>query len=94
MSRNHTPWCARDHRCNLAEHRSPEIVVDLPGYGRAVLVRVRTDDGREQAEIRARVALVETEPVARRQLACLLGDLRQLVTRAAVNGRPRPRRTP
>ncbi|MEN3614449.1 hypothetical protein AAH979_33530 [Plantactinospora sp. ZYX-F-223] len=89
----HTDWCARDHRCNLGEHRSAPILVDLPEHGRAVLTRVRTDNGREHAEIRVRVALAATEPAARRQLASLLTDLRQAVTRAAVAGRPRPRRS-
>jgi hypothetical protein len=88
----HTDWCARDHRCNLGEHRSPSILVDLPGHARAVLTRVRTTAGREHAEIRVRIALADTEPTARRQLAALLVDLRQLVTRAAVTGRPRPGR--
>ncbi|MEV0325099.1 hypothetical protein AB0H63_01430 [Micromonospora echinospora] len=88
----HTEWCARDHRCNLAEHRSPEIVVDLPGHGRAVLTRVRGANGRDHAEIRLRVALVDIEPAARRQLRGLLTDVCDMVTRAAVAGRPRPRK--
>ncbi|WP_409073521.1 hypothetical protein [Micromonospora chalcea] len=88
----HTDWCGRDHRCGLGEHRSPEIVVDIPGHARAVLVRVRTAAGREHAEVRVRVALAPTELAARRQLVGLLGDLRQAVTRAAITARPRPRR--
>ncbi|MEO3747144.1 hypothetical protein [Plantactinospora sp. B5E13] len=94
MSRHpaHTDWCAADHRCNLGEHRSSTILVDLPGHGRAVLTRVRTTTGREHAEIRVRVALAATEPAARRQLTRLLTDLRQVVTRAALAGRPRPSR--
>ena len=88
----HTPWCGRDHRCGLGEHRSPEIVVDIPGHARAVLVRVRTAAGREHAEVRVRVALAAGELAARRQLVGLLGDLRQAVTRAALTARPRPRR--
>ncbi|MEV6693197.1 hypothetical protein AB0M35_17170 [Micromonospora sp. NPDC051196] len=87
----HTDWCGRDHRCNLNEHRSPEIVVDIPGHARAVLVRVRTAAGRDHAEVRIRVALAPTELAARRQLVGLLGDLRQAVTRAAITARPRPR---
>ena len=79
----HPGWCAADHRCNLAEHRSPEIVVDLPGHGRAVLTRIRAADGREHAEIRLRVALGDTEDVARHQLRAVLTDLRTFVTRAA-----------
>ncbi|MDG4818261.1 hypothetical protein O7628_22520 [Micromonospora sp. WMMD956] len=92
--RGHTGWCGRDHRCNLGEHRSEEIVIDLPGHGRAVLVRVRTAAGREHAEVRVRVALAPAEIAARRQLLGLLGDLADTVTRAAVAGRPRPRKAP
>ncbi|MDG9678341.1 hypothetical protein [Micromonospora sp. DH14] len=88
----HTDWCGKDHRCNLGEHRSDEIVVDVAGRSRAVLVRVRTAAGREHAEVRVRVALAPTEVAARRQLAGLLGDLRHAVTRAAITARPRPRR--
>ncbi|QDY10236.1 hypothetical protein FJK98_26380 [Micromonospora sp. HM134] len=90
---HHTEWCARDHRCNLAEHRSAEILVDLPGHARAVLVRVRASDGREHAEIRVRVALADVDPAARRQLGTLLADLRDLVTHAAVTRRAQPGRT-
>jgi hypothetical protein len=87
----HTDWCGRDHRCNLGEHRSDEIVVDA-GHARAVLVRVRTAAGREHAEVRVRVALAPGEIAARRQLVGLLGDVRQAVTRAAIAARPRPGR--
>ncbi|TDC00029.1 hypothetical protein E1091_05700 [Micromonospora fluostatini] len=89
---DHTPWCGRDHRCGLGEHRSPEIVVDLSGHARAVLVRVRTAAGRDHAEVRVRVALAPGESAARRQLAGLLADLRHTVTRAAIAARPRPRK--
>uniref|UniRef100_A8LUV7 Uncharacterized protein n=1 Tax=Salinispora arenicola (strain CNS-205) TaxID=391037 RepID=A8LUV7_SALAI len=89
----HTDWCARDHRCNLGEHRSHEITVDLPARARAVLVRARTATGRDHADIRIRVALAPTEPAARRQLAGLLGDLRHTVTRAAIATQTRPRQT-
>ena len=88
----HTGWCARDHRCNLGEHRSDSILVDLPGHGRAVLTRVRTSTGREHAEIRLRIALAPVEPAARRQLARLLVDVRHTVTRAVAAGRPSPGR--
>ncbi|WP_038841386.1 hypothetical protein [Salinispora arenicola] len=84
---HHTTWCARGHRCNLGEHRSEEIVVDLPRRARAVLVRVRANNGREHAEIRIRVALAPAELAARRQLTGLLSDVRQAVTRAAITGR-------
>ncbi|MGC5659825.1 hypothetical protein ACN261_05355 [Micromonospora sp. WMMD723] len=89
----HTAWCGRDHRCNLGEHRSEEIVVDIAGRARAVLVRVRTTTGREHAEVRVRVALAPGEVAARRQLVGLLDDLRHTVTRAAIAARPRPGRT-
>ncbi|RAO54410.1 hypothetical protein [Micromonospora saelicesensis] len=88
----HTDWCGKDHRCGLGEHRSDEIIVDVAGRSRAVLVRVRTAAGREHAEVRVRVALAPSELAARRQLVGLLGDLRQAVTRAAISARPRPRR--
>jgi hypothetical protein len=81
---DHTEWCARDHQCGLGEHRSDPIVVDLPGRGRAVLVRVRAANGREHAEIRVRVALAAVEPAARRQLGALLADVRDALTRAAA----------
>ncbi|MGC4815446.1 hypothetical protein ACLQ29_33520 [Micromonospora sp. DT228] len=88
----HTEWCGKDHRCGLGEHRSEEIVVDVAGRSRAVLVRVRSAAGREHAEVRVRVALAPGEVAARRQLVGLLGDLRDAVTRAAITARPRPRR--
>nr|MDT0661917.1 hypothetical protein [Micromonospora sp. DSM 115978] len=88
----HTGWCARDHRCNLGEHRAEDIVIDLPGHGRAALTRVRTDSG-DHAEIRLRLALAGSDTAARRQLAVILTDLRALVTRAALAARPAPRRT-
>ncbi len=82
--RAHTDWCAGDHRCNLAEHRSDDIVVDLPGHGRAVLTRVLDDrTGREYGEIRARIRLADDEAAARWQLRSTLAGLRLLVTRAA-----------
>jgi len=79
----HTEWCGRDHRCNLAEHRSEEIVVNLPGYGRAVLTRVVGGGGHEYGEIRARIALDTDEYAARMQLRTALTDLRGLLSRAA-----------
>lgn len=79
----HTDWCAADHRCNLAEHRSDEIVVELPGHGRAVLTRVRDSRGREYGEIRARIALDPDEYTARVQLRTALTDLRGLLSRSA-----------
>jgi hypothetical protein len=83
QGRQHTAWCAADHHCNLAEHRSHEIVVNLPGHGRAVLTRVRDDHGREYGEIRARIALDTDEYAARVQLRTALTDLRALLSRSA-----------
>jgi hypothetical protein len=80
----HTDWCARDHRCNLGEHRSPETIVDLPGHGRAVITRVRAANGREHAEIRARIALHSTETGARWQLGALLTGLDRLLSAIAI----------
>ena len=80
----HTDWCARDHRCNLGEHRSPETIVDLPGHGRVVATRVRAADGREHAEIRSRIALHSTETGARWQLWTLLDGMDRLLRHVAV----------
>ena len=74
----HTDWCARDHRCGVAEHRSPEIVAALPGHGRAAITRVRSGN-REYAEIRARFPLHSTEKGARWQLGTALQILRELL---------------
>ena len=82
-STGHTAWCARDHRCNLTEHRSDAIVINLPGHGRAVLTRVADQHGREYGEIRARIALDGDEYAARVQLHTALTDLRALLSRAA-----------
>lgn len=81
MNHTHTDWCARDHRCAVAlgEHRSRDIVINVPGTGRAALSRVRTADGVESADIRMRVALPAHEPFARATLALLLARLRTLV---------------
>lgn len=87
----HTGWCVGGHRCNLGEHRAEDVVIDLPGQGRAVLTRVRVA-GRDHAEIRIRLALDDVDPAARRQMATILGDLRTLITRAALAARPTPGR--
>ncbi|MFI7598417.1 hypothetical protein [Actinoplanes sp. NPDC049681] len=80
----HTEWCARDHRCDLGEHRAEEVVVDLPGHGRAVLTRVKGLDGREHAEIRVRVVLHTEEAAARWQLRTVLNGFRQLIAHVAI----------
>jgi len=81
----HTDWCARDHRCNLGEHRSAEIIADLPGHGRAVITRVRSGHI-EYAEVRARIPLHSNESAARWQVATALRLMRDLL--AAVVVRP------
>jgi hypothetical protein len=78
----HTAWCARDHRCGLAEHRSEELIADSLG-GRAVITRVRSGDA-EYAEIRARIPLHHTETGARWQLATTLRLLRKVLAAVAV----------
>ena len=78
----HTTWCARDHRCGVAEHRSADIVADHLG-GRAVITRVRAADI-EYAEIRARIPLHHTETGARWQLATTLRLIRELLAAVAI----------
>lgn len=80
----HTSWCARDHRCGVAEHRSPELIADGIG-GRAVITRVRAGDV-EYVEIRARIPLYHTETGARWQVAATVRLMRELL--AAVALRP------
>src|SRR5262245_13843873 len=94
MSRRlgHTDWCARDHRCGLNEHRAEEIVVDVPGAGRATLTRVSTN-GNDHAEIRMTVALPDYEPHARARLVALLSHLSALIGPPRQRGhRPHPTR--
>ena len=78
---DHTTWCARDHRCGVAEHRSSDITADGIG-GRAWLTRVRAGD-REYIEIRARIPLHGNENVARRQLSTALNLMRDLLAEVA-----------
>jgi hypothetical protein len=88
----HTTWCARDHRCGVAEHRSPDITADDIG-GRAWLTRIRAADV-EYIEIRARIPLHSNENVARWQLATALRIMRELLNEvfprlAALSSRDR-----
>ncbi|WP_326549919.1 hypothetical protein [Micromonospora sp. NBC_01813] len=87
----HTDWCARDHRCNLAEHRAPSLTIHLDGGGVAVLTRVKSASGREHADVTLSVPLADSNLAARRQLAGLLADTRTMVGRVAALARPRPR---
>lgn len=89
----HTTWCARDHRCNLGEHRSDEMLVDLAGAGRVVVTRVRAGD-REYAEIRGRIRLHDTEAGARWQLNRALSGLRQLLAAVRLLPGTTPAPTP
>jgi hypothetical protein len=74
---SHTDWCAKDHRCGVAEHRSADLTADEVG-GRAWLTRVRAGDV-DYVEIRARIPLYSNEKVARWQLATALLLMRELL---------------
>ena len=77
----HTAWCARDHRCGVDQHRSPDLIADAIG-GRAVITRVRAGDV-EYVEIRARVPLHRNEK-ARWQGATTLHRMRELLAAVVV----------
>ena len=79
----HTAWCARDHRCGLGEHRSDEIIADVPGAGRVLITRVRAG-GREYAEIRGRIPLHSTETGARWQIGTALAGLRHVLRSVVI----------
>ncbi|SDT70338.1 hypothetical protein [Actinoplanes derwentensis] len=79
----HTDWCARDHRCGIDVHRSPEFIADGPIGGRAVMTRVRVAEV-DYAEIRIRVPLSRTEDTARRQLGTALHLCRELLAAIAA----------
>ena len=78
--RDHTAWCAGGHLCNLGEHRAQPIPID-PIAGAGTVTRVRDANGFDHAEIRLRLRLTATDTGARRQLATLLFQLRDLLTR-------------
>ncbi|WP_433299027.1 hypothetical protein ACQP2F_45100 [Actinoplanes sp. CA-030573] len=78
----HTAWCARDHRCGLNEHRSPEMIADAVG-GRVTVTRVRAGEV-EYAEIRGRIPLGSFDAIARRQVAITLLLLRRLFAAVAA----------
>ena len=81
----HTDWCARDHRCGITEHRSPDIFTDATG-GRGVMNRVQAGD-RNYAEITIRVRLDRREAVAARQVSLTLHLINSLI-RAVAAVRP------
>ncbi|UQU65102.1 hypothetical protein COUCH_01730 [Couchioplanes caeruleus] len=90
---DHTPWCARDHRCGVAEHRSADITAAGIG-GRAWLTRVQAGDV-AYIEVRARIPLHSNEKTARVQLATALNLMRDLLAEVAprlgrVTGRTYP----
>jgi hypothetical protein len=83
--RKHTDWCAQGHHCNLSEHRSESVVVDIPHRARGVLTRVMDDQGAQYAEVRIRVALHSTsDRIARRQLHDLLTGVRIVLSGTAL----------
>jgi hypothetical protein len=74
----HTEWCARDHRCGLNVHTSPDMYTDGPLGARGVLNRVRTETS-DYAEIRIRIPISGREPIARKQLGVALHLIRELL---------------
>jgi hypothetical protein len=80
----HLTWCARGHRCGLGEHRADPISAHVPGTGTVVLTRVQDTHGSDHAEINLRIDISPMEPVARRQLAFLLNNLRAVIARATT----------
>ena len=74
----HTGWCARGHRCNLAEHRAHPITVDAAG-NRATITRVQGPGGTGYADVTLAVRLDRHEPTARTQLGRLLTELEALL---------------
>lgn len=81
----HTTWCGRGHHCNLAEHRSAAIVIDVPGRARATITRIRGRNGREHAEVRLTTALTTGD--TERQLRDLCTGLARLAEDLANSGR-------
>jgi hypothetical protein len=74
----HTDWCARDHRCGLNVHTSPDMYTDGPLGARGVLNRVHTPTS-DYAEIRIRIPISAREPIARKQLGVALHLIRELL---------------
>ncbi|GAA1586869.1 hypothetical protein [Actinoplanes couchii] len=92
---DHTDWCARDHRCGIDTHRSPDVIADATG-GRGVITRVRAVD-RDYAEITIRVRLDHRDPIAVRQVGLTLHLIRRLIQgvnamrpNSLTSGTPRP----
>lgn len=78
----HQDWCARDHRCGLDEHRSPEVIADRAG-GRAVITRVRAGDV-EYAEVNVRIPLHASASGAHWQVGEVLRLVRELLGAVAI----------
>lgn len=74
----HTDWCARDHRCGITVHTSPDMYTDGPLGARSVMNRVQTETS-HYAEIRVRIPLSRIERIARKQLGFTLHLLRDLL---------------
>lgn len=81
----HTEWCAQDHRCGMNEHRSDEMVVNLPGVGRVALTRVLHGD-REYAEVRGQIVLHPDADASRWQLGTMMAGLREVLARTRLAG--------
>jgi len=77
---DHPDWCARDHRCNLGEHRAEPVTLAANDRGLIVLTRLRAADGRQHVEIRMRIALATGEKPARAHLARILNLLDALLS--------------
>jgi hypothetical protein len=71
----HPDWCARDHRCNLGEHRAEPVTLARNRAGAIVLTRVLAANGRQHVEIRTRIVLAPGETQARAHLARILTEL-------------------
>jgi hypothetical protein len=74
----HTEWCARDHRCGVTVHTSPDMYTDGPLGARGVLNRVQTETS-DYAEIRIRIPISLRENIARKQLGVALNMIRELL---------------
>ncbi|GIF02343.1 hypothetical protein [Paractinoplanes rishiriensis] len=79
----HTGWCARDHRCGLNVHTSPDMYTDGPLGARGVLNRVHTETS-DYAEIRIRIPINARESIARKQLGVALHLIRELLYAVAA----------
>lgn len=84
--RQHTPWCARAHHCNLGDHRSAPVTVRTD-YGSVVLTRVQTRTGAQRVEARLSVTL-DADPARAIQQSRMLAVSLDAATRRALAGLP------